>query len=120
MDTGMVWLATGADSTRLSVEIGSTPAQTQIGLMHRDTLPPDEGMLFLFLEPRPPKVTYSAALEVNVGFSRLIQNVIGQREERIAFESRAAGPVLPPDAVAIRRAGWRDELSTTQYWMLIS
>jgi uncharacterized membrane protein (UPF0127 family) len=37
----------------LSIEIASTPAQRRHGLMHRETLPPDEGMLFILPRDQP-------------------------------------------------------------------
>jgi len=37
----------------LAIEIASTPAQTEHGLMFRRSLPPDTGMLFLFTPDRP-------------------------------------------------------------------
>src|SRR5262249_41835141 len=36
-----------------SIEIARTPGQRRCGLMHRDTLPRDEGMLFLLPQDRP-------------------------------------------------------------------
>lgn len=52
LDTGTVVITTAADSFLLSVEIAETADQTRIGLMERETLPPEEGMIFLFAEPR--------------------------------------------------------------------
>jgi uncharacterized membrane protein (UPF0127 family) len=40
-------------STRLDAEVASTPRQREAGLMHRFSLPPDHGMLFVFEFPQP-------------------------------------------------------------------
>lgn len=52
LDTGTVLIRTAADTFSLSVEIAETSDQTEIGLMERDSLPPGEGMIFLFAEAR--------------------------------------------------------------------
>lgn len=52
VDTGRVEIHTATDTILVSVEIAETPEQTTAGLMQRDSMPPDEGMLFLFTEPR--------------------------------------------------------------------
>ncbi|WP_417581286.1 DUF192 domain-containing protein [Pelagibacterium sp.] len=43
----------GEDSFTFSVEIADTPKETSRGLMFREELAPDAGMLFDFLEERP-------------------------------------------------------------------
>lgn len=50
LDTGTVFIETSSDTFQLSVEIAETPNQRQIGLMERQTLPEDEGMIFLAYE----------------------------------------------------------------------
>lgn len=47
-----VWIRHGADSTRLAVEVASTPEQHEIGLSGRDSLAVHSGMLFVFETPR--------------------------------------------------------------------
>jgi uncharacterized membrane protein (UPF0127 family) len=47
-----VWIRHGADSTRLAVEVASTPAQHEVGLSERESLAADSGMLFVFDSPR--------------------------------------------------------------------
>jgi uncharacterized membrane protein (UPF0127 family) len=37
---------------RLEAEVAQTPKQREIGLMHRFSLPPDHGMLFVFEAPQ--------------------------------------------------------------------
>ncbi len=45
-------IRTGTGDIPFSVEIASTPAQQRYGLMHREALPPDGGMLFLWPRDR--------------------------------------------------------------------
>lgn len=42
---------TGAGSVDVGVEIADTPSERRVGLMHRESLPDDAGMVFLFPEP---------------------------------------------------------------------
>lgn len=50
LDTGTVFIESGGDSFQLSVEIAETPNQRQIGLMERQEMPEEEGMIFLHYE----------------------------------------------------------------------
>ena len=43
----------GRPEARVRVELARTPEETQRGLMYREKLDPDAGMLFLFPEERP-------------------------------------------------------------------
>ena len=52
LDSGVAVIRTSSDSFAVSVEIAETPDQTEIGLMERDALPPEEGMIFLLGEER--------------------------------------------------------------------
>lgn len=45
-----VTISDGQRSASVAVEIASTAAQRQLGLMHRESLPEDTGMLFLFAD----------------------------------------------------------------------
>lgn len=51
-ETARIWIVTGPDSIPLTIEVASTPAQWERGLMGRDTLDPEGGLLFVFDEPR--------------------------------------------------------------------
>lgn len=51
-DTARIWIITGTDSIALRVDVASTPGQWERGLMDREVLDPDDGLLFLFEEPR--------------------------------------------------------------------
>jgi len=48
----VVFRPRGRAEARVAVEVARTPAQTARGLMYREHLPPDAGMLFLFDRPR--------------------------------------------------------------------
>lgn len=37
---------------KLTVEVAETPGEQALGLMNRDSLPPDRGMIFVFAEPK--------------------------------------------------------------------
>jgi uncharacterized protein len=50
LDTGTVFIETETDTFQVSVEIAETPNQREIGLMEREELPQDEGMIFLSYE----------------------------------------------------------------------
>lgn len=45
-------LDNGEESTLVTVEVAETPEQQERGLSGRDSLPEDEGMVFVFFEPR--------------------------------------------------------------------
>lgn len=47
---GRVLIDTGGDSVLIDVDVAETDEQRAFGLMHRETLPDDEGMLFVFFE----------------------------------------------------------------------
>lgn len=54
-DTARVCIATATDTLPLTVEVAATDAQRAYGLMERDQLPADAGMLFTYAEPQPPE-----------------------------------------------------------------
>jgi uncharacterized membrane protein (UPF0127 family) len=47
---GRVLIDTGGDSVLIDVDVAETDEQRAFGLMHRESLPDDEGMLFMFFE----------------------------------------------------------------------
>lgn len=51
-DTTRVRIETDADTIAMTVELAETEAQRSYGLMERDSLPADRGMLFLYPEPQ--------------------------------------------------------------------
>ncbi len=51
MDSGTVRITTATDTFQVSVEIAESGGQRAFGLMERDHLPVDEGMVFVYEEP---------------------------------------------------------------------
>jgi len=47
---GRVLIDTGDDSVLIDVDVAETDEQRAFGLMHRESMPDDEGMLFVFFE----------------------------------------------------------------------
>ncbi|GIK88138.1 MAG: hypothetical protein BroJett026_36190 [Betaproteobacteria bacterium] len=52
-NTGLPVIRLAIGGHALEAEVASNDAQRQTGLMHRFSLPPDRGMLFVFDAPRP-------------------------------------------------------------------
>ena len=50
---GVVTVAQGGRSAALAVEVAGTPGARARGLMHRESLPPDAGMLFIYPRSAP-------------------------------------------------------------------
>jgi hypothetical protein len=50
-ETGpVVLIETAADAVEVPVEVADSPGEREVGLMHRESLPADAGMVFLFEE----------------------------------------------------------------------
>ena len=49
---GTVIIETDDGAVMVEVEVADTEEQQQLGLMHRESLPPDAGMVFLFFDDR--------------------------------------------------------------------
>lgn len=50
--TGTVIIETDDGAVMVEVEVADTPEQQALGLMHRESLPADAGMVFLFFDDR--------------------------------------------------------------------
>ena len=50
-DTATVYIETDDDTALFNVEVADTPEERAYGLMNRESLPDDSGMLFVFFEP---------------------------------------------------------------------
>lgn len=53
LETGTARITTATDTFVVRVEIAETDPQRQLGLMRRDSLAPDSGMIFLFDREQP-------------------------------------------------------------------
>lgn len=51
-DTAAVLIETSEGEVRIRAEIAETSAQRAHGLMERSSLPPEQGMLFMYVEPQ--------------------------------------------------------------------
>jgi uncharacterized membrane protein (UPF0127 family) len=58
LDTATVRIETAAGHHLVSVEIAETDEQKGIGLMARKSLPPDEGMLFVYAAPQDSSAAF--------------------------------------------------------------
>ena len=54
METGSLTIVTDEGSHEFSIEIADEPSEIRFGLMERESLPADAGMLFDFGSPREP------------------------------------------------------------------
>jgi uncharacterized membrane protein (UPF0127 family) len=106
-----------ADTLRLGaqtlvVEIASTPAQWQRGLMHRDHLEDDAGMLFVYPDSHPRSFWMKNTLiPLSVG---LFDSQRRLREVLHLDPPSAAHQLLPPQAVSQHPA--RYALEVRQGW----
>jgi uncharacterized membrane protein (UPF0127 family) len=50
-DSATALIDTGEESVLIDVEVAETERQRQLGLMNRESLPKDAGMVFVFFEP---------------------------------------------------------------------
>ncbi|MDX1634090.1 MAG: DUF192 domain-containing protein [Marinobacter sp.] len=76
-------LSSDTQAHPIRVELARTPAQKQFGLMERDSLPPNAGMLFIYDEPRPPSHSfwmYKTRIPLDIAF-------IGENGEIRAIQS---------------------------------
>lgn len=70
-DTGTVVIESAADTFTLGVEIAQSSAQRSRGLMLRNSLHPDSGMIFLFEEEQPPEGVfwmYNTRIPLSIAF----------------------------------------------------
>jgi uncharacterized protein len=70
-ETGTVLIETSTDTSRLRVEIAESDQQRRVGLMRRDALDPDAGMIFLFEAEQPPDAVfwmYNTLIPLSIAF----------------------------------------------------
>jgi uncharacterized membrane protein (UPF0127 family) len=105
-NTGLHTTKLSIGSTTLTAEVAATHEHRQTGLMHRFSLAPDSGMLFVFDAPRPlsfwMRNTYVPLSIAFIDAQGTILNIedMAPRDERMTF---SAGPALY--ALEMRK-GW--------------
>lgn len=70
-EPGSAVIITGTDTLALDVEIASSPRQRARGLMQREALAEDAGMVFLFTEEQPAEGTfymYNTLIPLSIAF----------------------------------------------------
>lgn len=63
-----VLLDNGDESTLLTVEVAETPEQRERGLSAKDSLPEDEGMVFVYLEEQESGFATPATIPLSLAF----------------------------------------------------
>ena len=103
MDTGTVRIHTATDTFTLSVEIAETADQRQVGLMERDTMPEDEGMIFLMDEDRPGTAgfwMYRTRIPLDIAYADSAGAIVAiRRMEPCTASYSGECPLYPPEAV---------------------
>ncbi|MBS0272042.1 MAG: DUF192 domain-containing protein [Proteobacteria bacterium] len=76
------------------VELAQTPQECQKGLMFRTDLSEDEGMLFLFPQPRPSSMWMkNTPLSLDMIFCDEAGQVLAIYEKAVPFSLKSIGPV---------------------------
>jgi uncharacterized membrane protein (UPF0127 family) len=87
--TGAVTITTAAGPLKFKVELASDERQREQGLMYRQALAPDAGMLFIYTQPQPVSVWMENTLiPLDILFIRA-DGVIARIHERAVPFSRA-------------------------------
>jgi uncharacterized membrane protein (UPF0127 family) len=106
-----VWIETAADRFEFQVEIAATPAQRSRGLMFREHLAADRGMLFDFERPQPVTMWMrNTLISLDMLFVRddgRISRIVAETEP---LSDRTIGSGEPVRAVLELRGGRAAEL----------
>jgi uncharacterized membrane protein (UPF0127 family) len=82
---------------RYRVEVAATPAQQEIGMMFRTTVPPGTGMIFPMNPPRPASFWMRNTLVsldlVFIGADGRVRNIVAGAVPRSEVPLNSAGPV---------------------------
>lgn len=110
-DPASITILTGEGKARFAVEIADEPAEQARGLMFREHLAGDAGMLFVFETPRRARFWMKNTLipldMIFIDDSGLVESVAERRDTRSERGSTSHGPVR---AVLEINAGLSEEL----------
>jgi uncharacterized protein len=107
----VVFRPAGRPEARVAVEVARTQRQTQRGLMYREHLPPDAGMLFLFARPKVQSFWMKNTLiPLDIIFVSSEMVVVGvvENAEPSTTKSRTVPGVASQFVVEVN-AGWARE-----------
>lgn len=106
----VVVFSTSEGKRRVQVEVVSNPATIQRGLMHREHLPPDHGMLFVFATDRVRSFWMKNTLiPLDMLFVRENGSIAGieRNTTPLSLDSRSVG--LPTRYVLELNGGWTEK-----------
>ena len=94
-----------------SVELADTPDEHAVGLMHRNYLPPDHGMLFDYKSPQWPRFWMrNTFVSLDMLFIRSNGEIAYIAEDAVPHSERTIGPRQPVQAVLEVPAGTVERL----------
>ncbi|HYA36339.1 MAG TPA: DUF192 domain-containing protein [Candidatus Binataceae bacterium] len=104
----------GAEKARVAVEIAKTPSQREVGLMYRDSLGENSGMIFLFPDQKPLKFWMrNTRIPLDMIFADHDGRVVGIVENAEPFSERPVGPDAPSQFVLEVNGGFAARHSIT-------
>jgi len=83
LDSGVVRVETATDTVKVDVEIAETPEQKSTGLMEREVLGADEGMLFVYEEDQSasdPFYMFRTKISLDIAFMDSTGEVVAIRQ----------------------------------------
>jgi uncharacterized membrane protein (UPF0127 family) len=111
-DTGSLEIISQDLTHAFEIEIADTPAETARGLMFRESLAPDHGMLFDFGEPREPAMWMKNTLiPLDMLFLDVDGNVVAIAQNTQPHSLRRISPGMPVKAVLELNGGTTRELN---------
>jgi len=104
----------GAEKARVSVEIARTPARRELGLMYRDSLGENSGMIFLFPDQKPLKFWMrNTRIPLDMIFADHNGRVVGIVENAEPYSEAPVGPDTPSQFVLEVNGGFAARHSIT-------
>lgn len=109
--TSPLVIQSGDRSNRFIVELANTEQQRDIGLMHRDSLAPDHGMLFdFFREQRAQFWMRNTFIPLDMLFIRSTGEIVYIAQNTTPHSDAPVGPVQPVQAVLELPGGTAERL----------